>query len=70
MGLTNKKEKQLRKMPKIESIIKKSKDGRFVIQQTIITNIKPIEYYEAIMYGKTVDDDIKDLIKLGNELLE
>ena len=49
MGLSNKKEDQLRQMPRIQSVIKTSKNGRFIIQQTIITHIKPIEYYQAIL---------------------
>jgi hypothetical protein len=49
MGLSNRKEQQLRKMPKIETVLQKSKDGRYVIHRTVITNIKPVEYYEAIL---------------------
>ena len=52
MGLTYRKEEQLRKMPKIESTITRSKDGRFIIQKTTITNVKPVEYYEAVLGGK------------------
>ena len=49
MGLSNKKEEQLRKMPQIQSRIKISKNGKYIIQQTVITNVKPIEYYQAIL---------------------
>ncbi|MBW2990321.1 hypothetical protein KY348_01305 [Candidatus Woesearchaeota archaeon] len=49
MGLTYKKEQQLRKMPVIQSRIKASRNGRYIIQQTVITNVKPIEYYNAIL---------------------
>ena len=41
--------KQLNKMPIIESRIAKSKDGRFVIHKVVITDIKPVEYYEKVM---------------------
>ncbi|MBU1199395.1 MAG: hypothetical protein KKF46_03680 [Nanoarchaeota archaeon] len=49
MGLSNRKEEQLKKMPIIQSRIKVSRNGRYIIQQTVITNIKPIEYYQAIL---------------------
>ncbi len=49
MGLSNRKEEQLRRMPHIQSRIKVSRNGRYIIQQTVITNIKPIEYYQAIL---------------------
>ena len=49
MGLTNAKEDQLRKMPVIESSIRKSKDGKWIIHKTIITDFKPVAYYEKVV---------------------
>jgi hypothetical protein len=49
MGLTTKKEEQLKKMPHIETKMMKSKDGKLLIHKTIITDIKPTEYYKVIM---------------------
>ena len=49
MGLTNKREEQLKKMPLVESKISKSKDGRFMIHRTVITDLKPVEYYKVVM---------------------
>ena len=49
MGLTYKKEAQLRKMPIIQSRVKASRNGRYLIQQTVITNVKPVEYYQAVL---------------------
>jgi hypothetical protein len=49
MGLTTRKEDQLKKMPLIETKMSKSKDGRLLIHKTIITDIKPAEYYKAVM---------------------
>ncbi|MBD3209131.1 hypothetical protein GF367_01800 [Candidatus Woesearchaeota archaeon] len=49
MGLTNKKEEQLKKMPKIETKLSKSNDGKFVIHQTIITHVRPVTYYQAVL---------------------
>ena len=34
---------------KLESKVTKSKDGRFLIHRTIITDIKPITYFEKVM---------------------
>ena len=62
MGLTYKKEKQLRKMPIIQGRIKASRNGRYIIQQTVITNVKPIEYYNAILANtvKVTDEPLGD----------
>lgn len=57
MGLSNKKEDQLRKMPLIESKFTKSQDGRFMVHKTIITTIRPVAYFEKILESQgTVDD--------------
>jgi len=62
MGLTSKKEEQLRKMPLIQNRIKASKNGRYIIQQTVITSIKPVEYYNAVLANtvKVTDEPIGD----------
>ena len=52
MGLTNKKEEQLRKMPMVDASVSRSKDGRFLIHKTTITHIKPAAYYQAVLDGK------------------
>lgn len=75
MGLTNKKEEQLRQMPVIQSRIKTSKNGRFVIQQTVITHVKPIEYYRAIISNtaKVTEEPLDDdelMIEDGLDLLK
>lgn len=51
MGLTNRKEEQLKEMPTIKSTVSKSKDGSLVIHRTTITHIKPAAYYEAVLKG-------------------
>lgn len=55
MGLTNKKEDQLKKMPQVEAKLTRSKDGKYLIHKTIITHIKPVEYYKAV-----IDNTIKE----------
>jgi hypothetical protein len=47
--LSEKKLEQLAKQPIIETKIRKSKDGKFVIHETRIVDIKPILYYEKVM---------------------
>jgi len=58
MGLTNKKEEQLRKMPLIEFHARKSKDGRYIVHQTIFTDIKPVKYYEKVVTSAPLIDAI------------
>jgi hypothetical protein len=73
MGLSNKKEEELRRMPRIQNKIKASRNGRYIIQQTVITSIKPIEYYNAILANtvKVTDEPIGDdelMIEEGADL--
>ncbi|MFH1210620.1 MAG: hypothetical protein V1645_01770 [archaeon] len=49
MTLTTKKIEQLKRQPIIETVIKKSEDGEWVLHQTIITDIKPISYFERVL---------------------
>jgi len=49
MGLSNKKEEELRNMPKIEFMTHKSKDGKYIIHKTVMTDIKPVAYYEKVL---------------------
>ncbi|RMF06051.1 hypothetical protein D6764_03270 [Candidatus Woesearchaeota archaeon] len=56
MALSEKMEDQLRKMPVIESRVFKSKDGRFLVHKTVITDIKPLTYYEAVIENEPRED--------------
>lgn len=49
MELTTKKLEQLKRMPIIETVITKSDDGEWLIHKTVITDIKPVSYYEKIV---------------------
>ncbi|MBN1645695.1 hypothetical protein JW868_01510 [Candidatus Woesearchaeota archaeon] len=70
MGLTYKREEIVRRMPIIESRISRSKNGRYLIHKTILTHIKPMAYYEAIIANsvKVDEEDIsEDLRKFLEE---
>lgn len=60
MGLSNKKEEQLKKMPRVESRIFLSKNGRYIVQRTIISSIKPVEYYKKILEGQEPQITLED----------
>ena len=47
--LSTNKMKQLNDMPIIESNVMKSEDGKWIIQKTTITSIKPVSYFEKIL---------------------
>ncbi len=47
--LSNLKVEQLSKQPIIESIITKSEDGKWLIHKTVITDIKPVSYFEKVL---------------------
>jgi hypothetical protein len=67
MGLTNKKEEQLKKMPIVQTRMMKSKDGKYLIHRVEITTIKPMAYYETILHGKeeveVSEDEIQTLLQ-------
>ena len=46
---TAKKAEQLKKMPLIQTRIRRLKDSNLILHQTIISDIRPIEYYEAVV---------------------
>jgi len=41
--------------PLIETKISKSKDGKWLIHRTIITDIKSVAYFEQVLEGKRFD---------------
>lgn len=55
MGLSNRKEEQLKKMPNIRTSVFKSKNGKLLVHKTVITDIKPVEYYKAVFDSHGVD---------------
>lgn len=62
MGLTTKKEEQLKQMPLIRTRITKTKDGRFVVHRTEIIHVKPTAYYEAVLRSdESVTEDSESL---------
>lgn len=53
MEFTEKKLEQLKNMPIVESRVQKSTDGKFIMHKTVITDIKPVNYYEAVLEAST-----------------
>jgi len=49
MEFSEKRLEQIKNMPIVESKVSKSKDGKFVMHKTIITDIKPVTYYDAVL---------------------
>ena len=50
MEQTEQKEQtQPKNTPIVETHISKSKDGKYVIHKTVITDIKPVKYYEKVL---------------------
>ena len=39
------------KGPVVETQVTKSKDGKYLIHRTIITDIKPVTYYKKVFEG-------------------
>lgn len=73
MVLTNKQEHRLKDMPIIETRISRSKDGKYLLHRTVITTIRPISYYEAILADNLKveeeiisDDDLRKFLEKEN----
>lgn len=49
MGLTTRKEEQIKRMPRIETVIEKIPGRNLIKHQIIITDVKPIQYYNAVI---------------------
>jgi len=47
--LSQTKIEQLQRQPIIETTISKTKDAKWVVFKTIITDIKPVKYYEKML---------------------
>lgn len=69
MGLTDKREKILKKMPHIESKYEKSKDGKYIIHRTIITTIRPVSYFEKVLENEGAEE-ISENLKDGVEIVQ
>lgn len=55
MIIGDKKLEALKKMPVIETAVFKSKDGKYIVNKTTITDIKPVNYFQAV-----IDNDPKE----------
>ncbi len=49
MIIGEKKLNQLKQMPVIETAVFKSKDGKYIVNKTTITDIKPVNYFQAVL---------------------
>ena len=45
MIIGDKKLEALKKMPVIETVVFKSKDGKYIVNKTTITDIKPVNFF-------------------------
>ena len=52
MELSAVKIQQINKQPIVESSVSKSEDGKWLIHKTVITDIKPVSYFEKVMASK------------------
>lgn len=47
--LSQTKIEQLQRQPIIETTISKTKDNKWIVFKTTITDIKPVKYYEKVL---------------------
>lgn len=48
-GLSEKQIEKLKKQPIIESVLRKSMDGQWLLHKTTILDIKPMTYLEKVL---------------------
>lgn len=49
---TENENKAFESRPIVETKLGVSKDGKYVIHKTVITDIKPVKYWEKVVEGK------------------
>ena len=49
MGLTSRKEEVLKRMPRIETRVEKIPGKNLIVHKTVITDVKPIAFYNAVI---------------------
>ena len=49
LELTQLKIEQLNKQPILETSVQISEDGKWIMHKTIITDIKPVSYFEKVL---------------------
>jgi len=49
MELSEKRLEQLNRQPIVESSIRRSDDGKWIVHKTTITDIKPVSYFEKVL---------------------
>lgn len=49
MELSEKRIEQIQKAPILETNIMKSEDGKWIVHKTVITDIKPVAYFEKVL---------------------
>ena len=49
MELSEKRLEQLNRQPIVESSIRRSDDGKWIVHKATITDIKPVSYFEKVL---------------------
>ena len=75
MIIGEKKMQHLMKMPYIEAKVSKSKDGKWIVNKTTITSIKPAKYFEAVLKNDgeeevTVSENVAKEMENAKQKLE
>ncbi len=58
MTLSKSQEEKVRKQPIIETKLFKSKSGKHVVWQTVITEVKPVEYMQSVLDSASEEMDV------------
>ena len=61
MSLSKSQEDKVRKQPFIETKLFKSKSGKHVVWQTIITEVKPVEYMQTVLDSAADSEQLVEL---------
>jgi|AntRauTorckE6833_2_1112554.scaffolds.fasta_scaffold167656_1 hypothetical protein len=65
MVLTEKQEMAVKKMPYIQTYVYKSKDGKYLINKTTITTVKPVSYMQTVLDNepKVIEENVEELVE-------
>ena len=52
----NNENKRRPNVPKIETFVQRSKDGQYILHRTVITDIRPVLYYEKVLENEAGEE--------------
>ena len=70
LTIGKKRLENLKKMPLVETTVRKSKDGNYIVNKTTFTTIKPIQYYETVLSSEPSEINDEEVMQESVDVQE